>query len=280
MLWGLNWPAMKVAVGEISPWTFRAVCVVVGAAGLIGVAAARGERILVPRAQIPALLLVALLSVTGWHMFSAYGLTHMEGGRSAIVAYTMPVWAAIFSSIWLGERLQRRTIVALALGMAGVGTLVAPSFLAAGGALTGPLFMLAAAAAWAGGIVALKRVRWEVGMIAHTGWQLVLGGIPIVLVWLWLRPPVDLASLSWPAILGATYAATVAMIFCFAAHNKVVTLLPATVAALSTLAIPIVGLLCSALLLGERITLSEVVAMALVGAAMLLVLVPGQRRAA
>ena len=51
---------------------------------------------------------MALLSVTGWHMFSAFSLVHMGGGRGAIVAYTMPIWAALFSAWYLKERLSRR----------------------------------------------------------------------------------------------------------------------------------------------------------------------------
>ena len=97
----------------------------------------------------------------------------------------------------------------------------------------------------------MKGEVWPIGVIALTGWQLVLGGIPIVLAWLVIEPHPDLSHLSWTGILATLYAATVALIFCFAAHNKVVTMLPATVAAISTLAIPVVGLLSSAWLLGE-----------------------------
>ena len=65
-----------------------------------------------------------------------------------------------------------------------------------------------------------------------------------------------------------------ALIFCFAAHNKVVTMLPATVAAISTLAIPVVGLLSAAWLLGEPVGLRELAALALILGAMALVLLP------
>ena len=70
-----------------------------------------------------------------------------------------------------------------------------------------------------------------------------------------------------------------ALIFCFAAHNKVVTLLPATAAAVSTLAIPVVGLLSSAWLLGEPVGWREFAALLLVVAAIALVLLPDPDRA-
>ena len=103
ILWGLNWPVMKFAVGELSPFTFRSVCVVVSGLGLMSLAALTGERIAVPRALWLPLGAVAVLSVTGWHLFSAFSLVHMGGGRGAIVAYTMPVWAAPFRRLVPGR---------------------------------------------------------------------------------------------------------------------------------------------------------------------------------
>ena len=77
----------------------------------------------------------------------------------------------------------------------------------------------------------MKGEHWPVGIMALTGWQLLIGGVPIVLAWLVLEPHPDLSRLTWGGALATLYAATVALIFCFAAHNKVVTLLPATAAA-------------------------------------------------
>ena len=50
-MWGLNWPAMRVAVAEISPWTFRAICLAVGTITLFGVSLARGRRLAIPGAR-------------------------------------------------------------------------------------------------------------------------------------------------------------------------------------------------------------------------------------
>lgn len=279
MLWGLNWPMMKVAVGELSPWTFRTVCVVISGFGLILLARAAGERLAVPRSQWRALALVSLLSVTGWHLFSAFSLVHMGGGRGAIVAYTMPIWAALLSAWYLKERPTRRRLAALTVGMTGIALLIGPDLFGLGHDPLGPLLMIGAAMCWAAGIVVLKGERWQVGILALTGWQLLLGGIPIVLAWLAIERHPDLSHLTWAGGLATLYAATVALIFCFAAHNKVVTLLPATAAAISTLAIPVIGLLSSAWLLGEPIGWRDVAALALVLGSIALVLLPEPQRA-
>ena len=263
---------MKLAVGELSPWTFRTVCVVVAGGGLMLVGRLWGDRLLPRRDEWLPLVAVSLLSVTAWHLFSAFGLTHIEGGRAAVVAYSMPAWAALFGALYLKERLGRRQLAALALGMAGVAVLTGPDLIA--GSPIGPLLMTGAAISWAGGIVLLKGRHWSIGVVPHTGWQLILGGIPIVLAWLALEPDPDLSRLTWRGLLGTGYAATVALIFCFTAHNKVVTMLPAAVAALSTLAIPVVGLFSSALILGEPLGTRELVALLLVAGSIALALLP------
>jgi drug/metabolite transporter (DMT)-like permease len=273
-LWGLNWPAMKVAVGEVSPWTFRVICVAISAPGLLGLAALAGERRLPARHLWPPLLLMSSLGITGWFLFSAFGLQHIEGGRGAIVSYTMPVWAALMSAVYLGERLDARRLSALALGMLGIAVLIGPDLVALGSSPLGPLLMTGAAICWAGGTVMLKSRDWSMGIVALTGWQVLIGGLPIVLIWLVLEPRPDLSRLTWQGGLGILYASTVALIFCMAAFNKVVTLLPATAAAISTLAIPVVGLLSSAWLLGEPAGWRELAALCLVLGGMALVLVP------
>ena len=270
---------MKLAVTELSPWTFRSFCVAVSGGGLLLLANLSGDSLRVPRSQWPALVVVALLSVTGWHLFSAFSLVHMEGGRGAIVAYTMPIWAAILSAWYLKERMSRRRLASLVLGMMGIAFLIGPDLLGLGRDPVGPLLMIGAAICWGGGIVALKGQRWQVGIMALSGWQLVLGGAPIVVAWLIVEPHPDLSHLTWAGALATLYAATVALIFCFAAHNKIVTLLPATAAAVSTLAIPVVGLLSSAWLLGEPVGWREFAALLLVVAAIALVLLPDPDRA-
>lgn len=279
LLWGLNWPAMKVAVGEVSPWTFRVICIVVSAPGLLALAALGGERRVPPRHLLPPFLLMSSLGVTGWFLFSAFGLQHIEGGRGAIVSYTMPVWAALLSAAYLGERIDGRRLAALALGMLGIAVLIGPGLFALGSDPLGPILMTAAAVCWAGGTVMLKSRDWGIGIVALTGWQIAVGGLPIILVWLVLEPEPDLSRLTWHGWLGMLYAATVALIFCMAAFNKVVTLLPATAAAVGTLAIPVVGLYSSAWLLGEPAGWREFLALVLILGGMALVLLPRRARA-
>lgn len=265
--WGLNWTSMKIALTEILPWTFRIMLTPAAGVILLAIARSSGMSLAVPRHQWAALTGLALFNVTGWMMFAAYGIGIMTSGRAAVIAFTMPVWASILSAIFLGETLNRRRAGALALGMGGIGVLLAGTAL--GGSLLGPAYMLAAALSWAIGVVWLKGVAWQVATLPLAGWQLLVGAIPIVV----LGPAVEtvqLGAISWLAIAAVLFTLLWPMCFCHWAFIKVVSLFPASVSAIGTLLVPVVGVFSGALLLGEPLGWREVTALALVCASLAL----------
>ena len=93
LAWGFNWTAMKVALSEVPPWTFRSLCLGLGAAVLFAALRASGQRLPLPRGQWGRLWLLALLNITSWNMLVAFGVGMIPSGRAAILAYTMPGFA-------------------------------------------------------------------------------------------------------------------------------------------------------------------------------------------
>ncbi len=274
ILWGANWPAMKIAVLELEPWTFRVVTVLGAGLTLLLLARITGEPIRMERRLVLPHLAISLAGVTLWHMLTAYGLMFIGGGRAAIIAFTMPVWATLLSILFLGERPTPAMGLALALGMAGLAVLIGPDLARVGEAPLGALLILLAAIVWAIQTVATKAYDWRIGTMALSAWQLLAGGVPILLVWFWLGAPPDPARLSLEGILALLYVVFVALVFCFTTFLRIVRLLPAIAASLSTLAIPVVGVASSAWLLGESVGLREIAALVLVLAAIGLVLLP------
>jgi drug/metabolite transporter (DMT)-like permease len=272
LLWGLNWPAMKLVVGELSPWTFRVVCVVVAGISLLALARLSGERVLPPRHLWLPLTVLSVVHVSNWHMLTAFALTSIGGGRAAILAFTMPLWATLLGVLVLKERLRWRQVTALALGIGGILLLLLPELGRTGVVPTGYILMILSAIAWGIGTVGQKLRQWQIGILALSGWQLVIGGIPIVIAWLILEPEPDFSRLTPLGLAALAYVVFVALVFCFSSYVRLVSILPANIAAISTLAIPVVGLWSSALLLGEAVGVADVLALVLVLAALALVL--------
>jgi drug/metabolite transporter (DMT)-like permease len=264
LFWGLNWPAIKIGVSEIPPWAFRSYCIVLSGIGLLVLAKLNGFKLTLPLDKLKPLLFVALFSTTGWHLFSAHGVLRMNAGRAVIIAFTMPLWANILGALWLKERITLTRLLALGIGLGGIGLLIWPEIDAVGAAPMGAAFMLGAAVSWATGTVLIKRTDWDTPTTVLAGWQLLLGGIPVVLGALFLEPAGFSLNVSAKAIIALVYTILFPMIYCHWAYFALVRIFPAGIAAIGTLAIPVVGVFSSTLILNEPVGLSEVAALALV----------------
>ena len=279
--WGLNWPAMKLIVSEVPLWQFRAVTGALAAVLLFGLARAMRQRLAVPRAQWLPLVAAALLNVTSWFVLIAYGVKLMASGHTAILAFTMPIWAAILGTLFLGERMTGRRVASLAMGALGVGVLLSHDFRALGASPLGAALALLGALNWAIGVLIQKRVAWRIEPLALAGWQVAIGTVPIVFIAASLEPFVyHLAS--WPVLLASLYLVVIALAFCYYAWFQVVRIFPTHISAIGSLLVPIVGVVSASLLLGEPFGWREIAALVLVVGAVALVLVqaPGPANAA
>lgn len=272
LFWGLNWPVMKVALGEIPVLPFRALCLIASGPLLLAIAALRGDTLALKRHEIVPLLLAALLNVTLWHLFSAYGVSLMAAGRASIIAYTMPAWAMLLGALVLGEPFGARGLVALVLGMGGVGALLLPDLTHIAAAPLGAASMLAAAVSWAGGTVVMKRFHWSCSVAALTGWQTTLGGLPIIAAAILVGPFPALEHADGAGLAALAYVVLMGMVFSQWAWFSVLGRLPVAVASIGSLAVPIVGVFSSALLLHEPVGPNELAALLLVVAAFATVL--------
>jgi drug/metabolite transporter (DMT)-like permease len=273
--WGLNWPAMKVAVSEMAPMRFRTLCLLAGAAGLFSIARANSLPIRIPRGQKLQMVAIALVNMTGWNIFAIYGVSLMASGRAAILGYTMPAWAVVLSAWLLDEPLTTRRVLGVALGMGGMTVLLGRELLAVGRSPLGALCMVLAAAAWAMGTVLIK--RWPVNLptSSFTAWQMLIGVVPIVVIALvGERGTFNPFALSlWP-MLGALYNLVVAFNFCYWAWNKIAVEAPVGVSSLAVMMIPVVGVFSGALLLGETPHWLDYAALVLVVGSLATVLLP------
>ncbi len=277
LIWGANWPAMKLALGEIPVWTFRTLCLVGGGCGLLLLARLGGHSLRVSRGELGPLAFCALFNIVGWHLFSGYGVSLMEAGRASIIAFTMPLWAALLSRPLLGEPLTGRKLLGLAMGLAGLALLIGPDLQRLERFPLGGLFMLGAAISWAMGTVSIKRFAWRLPTTVLVGWQLLIGALPISLGMVAFEDPAVLLEASQTAILATIYVIALPMLFCHWAYFTVVRLFPASIAAIGTLAIPVLGVFSSALVLDEAVGAAELGALVLVCAGLAVVLIRAQQ---
>lgn len=276
LLWGFNWPAVRISLDEIAPWTLRASGMSFAGLTLVAVALASGRSLRVAPAQWPRLVVAGILSIAAFNVLLAFAQLTAPTSRAAILTFTMPIWATLLARPLLGEPIDGRRLLGLGLGAAGLLALGAP-LLAGGGLGFGLVLALIASLSWALGTIVTK--RWPVAAPALTvaAWQLIVGGafggvgMLVFEGWPGFKPlqPRTLAALAFH-ILGAQALA-------YALWFSVIARLPAGLASLGTLMVPAVGVFGSVLLLGERPGLGDWAGLALVLAASATILLPGRR---
>jgi drug/metabolite transporter (DMT)-like permease len=260
--WGLNWPVAKFLLSELPPFTMRAVCCAVAVVFAFGLAVARRERLSVPRSQWPRLLVFATLNFGAFIVLTTLALAWLRASEAVIVTYTLPIWAAVIAWPVLGERLTVVSFLALLLGLGGVALLVGVDASDASWAkLPGVALALIAAVLFGLGTVLGKQRALALPPVAGVAWQLALSLLPVVLLAMterqdWSR----MTPLGWAAIL---FVAALPMTLAYVAWFRALLLLPAATAATGVLISPVVGVIGSALLLGDPLGARQVAALAL-----------------
>jgi drug/metabolite transporter (DMT)-like permease len=159
LVWGCNWPVLKIGVTELAPLTFRAASLPFAGIGLLLLAKLAGDSIAIPRALWGKVFALAMFNMCAWNGLIVFGVQQIPAGRSAILAFTMPVWSVLFSLSLLHEPLSLRKLIGLALGMCGMALLLGDDFSHVQRSPAGTLFILGAAISWALGTVLLR--RWK-----------------------------------------------------------------------------------------------------------------------
>jgi drug/metabolite transporter (DMT)-like permease len=278
-LWGLTWPAMRVALGEIPVFSMRTVSLGLGALTLVIVVAAQRRNFMMPNATAWAHVFVAAtLNIVGFSLLSSFALLQAATSRVAILAYTMPIWAALFAWLVLGERFNRARIVALALCVAGMAVLIAP--LAGAGIPIGLLLALGTGISWAAGTVYLKWARIDADPIVVAAWQLVTGFLVVVIALAFIEGGLHLTQAHFPAVFGMVFTGWVGSGVAYFLWFKIVGRLPAMTASLGILSVPMIGVISTVALLGEWPTVPDVAGFALIFAASACVLLPSREAVA
>jgi drug/metabolite transporter (DMT)-like permease len=277
LAWGFNWPMIKLALAGMAPMHFRTLCLLAGAGCLFAMAAAGRVEWRVPRGEWGRLALISLFNITGWNIFSVYGVGVMDSGRASILGYTMPIWSVLLATWALGEPFTRRRALGIACGVGGITLLLGSEFRALERAPLGALLMIAAAMSWAVATILVRKWASRMPTTSYTAWQMVVGVVPIVGLALFVEEgSFDLGRLAPGPLAAVLYNMTVAFGFCYWVWMKIAQNAPAGVAGLASLMVPVVGVFSGALVLGETPRWTDYAALALVVGSLATVLVPAR----
>lgn len=259
---------------ELPPFTIRAIAFPSAAVLLAIIAKYQGASLRPARSERRPLLFTSLFIIFGFNMLTSLGQSMTTASNAVIIAYTMPVITAVLSAIFLKERINSRIIIALVLGMLGLAVLASSDIRDLIQQPTGALIMLAAAFSWSIGNLMIKQQTWLLTPAALASWFF---GISSVLAWPIVLATESPSSLQWPsALVTATlvFHITCPMVICYLLWNVLLRRLPLTIAAISLLTAPVVGVLSSVVFLGESLTWQKMLSLTLIVVSIAVIQIP------
>jgi drug/metabolite transporter (DMT)-like permease len=259
--WGFNWPVTKFLLGELPPLTLRGSTGVVGAVLLAVLALIRGQTLHVEPRLWPRLVLYAVLNVTGWMVLMGLALLWLPASEAALIAYTMPVWASLLAWPVLGERPTLLRTVALVMAFAGLAAIMGGNGISASKEkLPGIVMALTGAFGFALGTVLAKKYPIVMPPIPAAAWQIGLGCVPITVVGLLIETThlERVTTIGW-WLLG--YSTVIQFCIAYVSWFAALARLPASVAAIGTMAVPVIGVVASAIALHEPLGPTQITAL-------------------
>jgi drug/metabolite transporter (DMT)-like permease len=250
LVWGINWPVMKFAVGVYNPLSFRLLSMLGGVLSLALVACFTKQSLAIPRAVWGKVFVLALPNMVAWHVFCILAVKELSSGRAAMLGYTMPVWAVLWGLLF-GQRLQWRAWLGIALAFCATLLLLSGELSGFAGRPLGAALMLIAAASWGFGTVLIR--LWPVGVstLALTHAMLWITVIVMSILTFVLEKELAYWPTQWVQWWPIAYNAIGVFAFCHLAWFSLASSLPPVASGLSVMLIPVVGLFSGMLWLQE-----------------------------
>lgn len=269
VIWSSTYLVMRIAVMELPPLLMASLRFVLAGLVMLVIARRRGAAWPPVRDWLRVLPIGALLFLGGNGLVSIAQQSVTSGG-AAVVCAMMPLWVGVLGAI-TGERPTGREWLSLVLGFVGVAVLMGGPSLA--GEPLHVALLIGSPICWALGSILARRLPGSIGrdpfllpameMLTGAAVLAITGGA------LGERLPVDASATAW---LSIAYLAVLGSLVAFTAYNWLLRNARPVVATSYAYVNPILAVLIGAVLSGEPVGATTVIANALIVLAVFLAL--------
>lgn len=258
-IWGPGWTVDKLGLEAVPPFTYGVLRLGIATIVLALVLLVRGRIERPSRHDMPVVLGGGLGQIAASLILMNIALPFLPAGRTALLAYTTPIWVAGIQAVVFRARPSKREAIALVLGLGGIGLLLNPASIdwRVPGVLAGSSIMLLSAALMGGTILLLRHHQWEGPTLDLIFWETLVALVPLGL----LAVAFDAGKpVHWgvQALFCVLYSGALETAFGYWASQTIQRALPPMATSVILLAVPIVGILTGAVVLGETISLGDV----------------------
>jgi drug/metabolite transporter (DMT)-like permease len=275
LIWGGNWIVMKLALERAHPVVLNVERTALAVLALFVVLAWQ-RRPFWPTSWT-AVFVTGFFQTTLNYLATTMALAGGGAGRTSVLVFTMPFWTLLIAWPVLHERVKGAQWLAVGFAFAGLALVVEPWNWH--GDLRPKLWAVLSGFGWAAGTVCTKyfqRAR-ELDPVNFIAWQMLAGLMPLLL----LPALVDYPPTQWSPVYGLllVFIGVVSTALGFLLWIAILRILPAGTASLNIFAIPVIALVSSMAIFGERLTSSEWTGIACIGAGLVILSVTALRAA-
>jgi len=263
--WGVNWPLMKIGLADIGPLWFAAIRIFSASIVLFIFLSVRGELHVPEKREFPALISVGVFQLGIFMALIHSAVLYVEAGRSAVLTYTTPIWTVPLAFWILKERLTRPQLTGVIFAAIGLLALFNPITFdwSNSGYLFGNGLLISAALVLSGVIIHVRSFGWSRPHLGLLPWQLLSGSCILIPIAFIIEGPLE-GNLTPQIIWIMAFNSVAATAFGFWAYLAAVRVLPANTTAMTSLTVPVVGILASWLFLGETMSIELITGLSLI----------------
>jgi drug/metabolite transporter (DMT)-like permease len=273
LIWGSTYLAIRVMVETVPPLLGAGVrFTVAGTLLLAFLAVRRGvAAVAVDRRTLAGALLIGLL-LPGANAVVTVAEQEVPSGLAALLIATVPLWVILLRTLWR-EPVSRASLVAVLVGFAGVALLLRPGEQSGEATVLGLAACVGAAAMWASGSFASRKVALPAHPLVSTGWQMLLGGSACALAGLVAGEAGDVepSAFSTRSVLALAYLIVVGSWIGYTAYVWLLQNAPLSKVATYAYVNPVVAMFLGWLILDERVTPVTIAAATVIVASVALV---------
>lgn len=271
VFWGSTYLAIRIGVQELPPFLFAGIRFLIAGGIILGFASYKGLQYPQCAKDYRAFSVIGLLLLFGGNGMVVLAEQWVHSGIASLLVATVPLFMALIEFIFVRkERLSWRGWLGLVVGFAGVGILVIGDGLTSAVNPLGALLLILACLSWASGSVYSKTLKPTGSVVTHIGIQMVAGGTALTGMGLFMGE----ASRFKPSMSGIgamVYLIIFGSLIGYSAYIYLLQKWPAARVGTYAYVNPVIAVLLGALVLREPLTLTLLIATAVILFGVLLV---------
>ena len=259
IVWGSTYLAISVVVETMPPLLSGSLrFILAGAIMFLVLRLRRGKgSTRVTKGEVVGATVIGTLLLVSANGLVMIAEQTVPSGLAALLIASVPLWVILFRTL-AGERVNRATLGAVAVGFIGVGILVLPGNRPDGIGLAGPLMLIAAAASWAMGSFLSRKLTLPKDPFVSTALQMVAGGATMGIAGMARGElgSLDASAFSGASMVALLYLVVFGSLLAFTAYVWLLQNAPLSKVATYAYVNPVVAIFLGWFILSESLTLT------------------------